>query len=175
MTAPRWTYSEANAARWRPLFDTIIRGETAIEIPLADNGKTLTSLKVRVGDALKWLADQYNRHRNESFKEYYTLKHRMRYLTGNAALILKLRGNPSFQPTIESNIDAATVRRMVALITNEQAPPQSRKKFAAVVIKSLTNVVIAHEIIKGGFDIEQALTSAQAELKAGSPSHLPPV
>ena len=58
---PRWTYTEANASRWRHLFDDLIGGTTALEVPLEGNGKSLCSLRIRISDALKWLADQFTR------------------------------------------------------------------------------------------------------------------
>ncbi len=56
---PRWTYTEANATRWRHLFDDLLGGTTALEVPLEGNGKSLCSLRIRISDALKWLADQF--------------------------------------------------------------------------------------------------------------------
>jgi len=57
--APRWTYSEANAAKWRHLFDELIDGSMALEVPLEGNGKSLCSLGIRISDALKWLAERF--------------------------------------------------------------------------------------------------------------------
>ncbi len=57
--APRWTYSEGNASRWRHLFDDLLGGTTSVEVPLEGNGKSLCSLCIRISDALKWLADQF--------------------------------------------------------------------------------------------------------------------
>ena len=59
MSAPRWTYTEANAAKWRHLFDELIDGSMALEVPLEGNGKSLCSLRIRISDALKWLADRF--------------------------------------------------------------------------------------------------------------------
>ena len=59
MPAPRWTYTEANAAKWRHLFDELIEGSMALEVPLEGNGKSLCSLRIRITDALKWLADRF--------------------------------------------------------------------------------------------------------------------
>jgi len=42
--APRWTYTEANASRWRHLFDDLIGGTPALDVPLEGNGKSLCSL-----------------------------------------------------------------------------------------------------------------------------------
>ena len=57
--APRWTYSEANATRWRHLFDDLLGGTPSVEVPLEGNGKSLCSLRIRISDALKWLAGQF--------------------------------------------------------------------------------------------------------------------
>ena len=65
---PRWTYTEANASRWRPLFDDLLASAPPIEIPLEGNAKSLCSLKVRICDALKWLADGFHKHHNPSMK-----------------------------------------------------------------------------------------------------------
>ena len=59
---PRWTYTEANASRWRPLFDDLLNDAPPIEIPLEGNAKSLCSLKIRICDALKWLADGFHKH-----------------------------------------------------------------------------------------------------------------
>ena len=75
---PRWTYTEANASRWRHLFDDLIGGTTALEVPPEGNGKSLCSLRIRISDALKWLADQF-RAGNASMEPYARLKGRIRY------------------------------------------------------------------------------------------------
>ena len=36
-----------------------IGGTTALEVPLEGNGKSLCSLRIRISDALKWLAGQF--------------------------------------------------------------------------------------------------------------------
>ena len=51
--------SEANAAKWRHLFDELIEGSVALEVPLEGNGKSICSLRIRISDALKWLADRF--------------------------------------------------------------------------------------------------------------------
>ena len=60
---PRWTYTEANATRWRHLFDDLLGGTPSVEVPLEGNGKSLCSLRIRISDALKWLADQVSGRR----------------------------------------------------------------------------------------------------------------
>ena len=56
---PRWTYTEANASRWRHLLTDFIGGTTALEVHLEGNVKSLCSLRIRISDALKWLAGQF--------------------------------------------------------------------------------------------------------------------
>ena len=46
-------------AKWRHLFDELIDGSVALEVPLEGNGKSLCSLRIRISDALKWLADRF--------------------------------------------------------------------------------------------------------------------
>ena len=89
---PRWTYTEANASRWRPLFDDLLAGAPPIEIPLEGNAKSLCSLKVSICDALKWLADGFHKHHNPSALR--PLKPQMRYEAHGDSLILHLRKHP---------------------------------------------------------------------------------
>ena len=91
---PRWTYTEANASRWRPLFDDLLNDAPPIEIPLEGNAKSLCSLKVRICDALKWLADGFHKHHNPSMKPYARLKPQMRYEAHGDSLIVQLRKHP---------------------------------------------------------------------------------
>ena len=44
---------------WRHLFDELLDGSMALEVPLEGNGKSLCSLRIRISDALKWLADRF--------------------------------------------------------------------------------------------------------------------
>ena len=91
---PRWTYTEANASRWRPLFDDLLDGAPSLEVPLEGNAKSLCSLKIRICDALKWLADGFHKRHNPSMKPYALLKPQMRYEAHADALILHLRKHP---------------------------------------------------------------------------------
>ena len=89
--APRWTYSEANASRWRPLFDDLLNDAPPIEIPLEGNAKSLCSLRIRISDALKWLADGFHKRHDQSMKPYARLKPQMRYEAHGDSLILTPR------------------------------------------------------------------------------------
>ena len=91
---PRWTYTEANASRWRHVFDDLLDGAPSLEVPLEGNAKSLCSLKIRICDALKWLADGFHKRHNPSMKPYALLKPQMRYEAHADALILHLRKHP---------------------------------------------------------------------------------
>ena len=60
LPALRWTYTEANAAKWRHLFDELIDGSMALEVPSGATAKSLCSLRIRISDALKWLVIHYH-------------------------------------------------------------------------------------------------------------------
>ena len=77
-----------------PLFDDLLDGAPSLEVPLEGNGKSLCSLKVRICDALKWLADGFHKHHNPSMKPYARLKPQMRYEAQGDSLIVHLRKHP---------------------------------------------------------------------------------
>ena len=79
-----------NATRWRHLFDDLIGGTPALEVPLEGNGKSLCSLRIRISDALKWLADQFPAG-NASMEPYALLKSRLRFTVTDSALRLHKR------------------------------------------------------------------------------------
>ena len=110
--SPRWTYSEANASRWKPLFDDLLGDTSSIEVPLEGNGKSLCSLRIRISDALKWLADQF-RAGNPSMEPYARLKGRLRFTTHGAALRMHLkrphayRSIPHLDPALRARLESA--------------------------------------------------------------------
>ena len=75
--APRWTYSEANATRWRHLFDDLLAGTQSVELTLEGNGKSHCSLHIRISDVLKWLANQF-RAGDADMEPYTRLKRQLR-------------------------------------------------------------------------------------------------
>jgi len=144
MTSPRWTYSEANASRWRTTFDSLISGQQReLAIPLAGNARSLCSLKIRVGDALKWLADQFTSHGNEAFKPYAELKPRLRFYSNACGLVVQVKPprlilqQSTDEPERPLNLDAATIRRMIALSNDPNQTEDVRKRFAATVEREL--------------------------------------
>jgi hypothetical protein len=144
MTSPRWTYSEANASRWRTTFDSLISGEQReLTIPLAGNARSLCSLKIRVGDALKWLADQFTSHGNPAFKPYAELKPLLRFVGSECRLVVQVKPprlishQSTHEPERPINLDAATIRRMIALSNDPNQTEDVRKRFAATVEREL--------------------------------------
>ena len=137
MTAPRWTYSEANASHWKPVFDLFATGgQLEREIPLVGNARSLHSLKIRIGDALKWLADQFTRSGNAEFKPYADIKPKLRFGIGERGLVIKVRQNPTvvlpvgYKPL---SLDADTLNRLTAMSQDPKYTPTERQMFADTV------------------------------------------
>ena len=113
--APRWTYSEANAAKWRHLFDELLDGSMALEVPLEGNSKSLCSLRIRISDALKWLADRF-RSGDPTMEPYARLKGRLRYKAADSALHLQVSqphafwAIPHLDPTLQARLSSALQR-----------------------------------------------------------------
>ena len=128
--APRWTYPEANAAKWRHLFDELIDGSMALEVPLEGNGKSLCSLRIRISDALKWLADRF-RACDSTMEPYARLKGRLRFKAADSALHLQvrqplaLRAIPHFYPAFHD--------RLVYTLQRPNLNPKTRAKIEAVL------------------------------------------
>ena len=131
--APRWTYSEANATRWRHVFDDLIGGTTALEVPLEGNGKGLCSLRIRISDALKWLADQF-RAGNASMEPYALLKRRIRYTATDSALRMHLNRPHAFHPI--PHLDPALRDRLVSALQRSDLKPTTRAKIESLLGKN---------------------------------------
>ena len=130
MTSPRWTYTEANASRWRHVFDDLLGGTPALEVPLEGNGKSLCSLKVRISDALKWLADQF-RAGNPSMEPYARLKGRLRYSTHGAALRLHVKRAHAYHPV--PHLDPALRARLQSALQRPDLKPTTRAKIESLL------------------------------------------
>ena len=128
--APRWTYTEANATRWRHVFDDLIGGTTALEVPLEGNGKSLCSLRIRISDALKWLADQF-RAGNPSMEPYARLKGRIRYTATDSALRIHLKRPHNYRPI--PHLDPALRARLVSALQRPDLKPTTRAKIEAAL------------------------------------------
>ena len=127
---PRWTYTEANASRWRHVFDDLIGGTSALEVPLEGNGKSLCSLRIRISDALKWLADQF-RAGNADMEPYALLKRRIRYSTHGSALHLHLKRPHAYHPI--PHLDPAIRARLVSALQRPDLKPTTRAKIEALL------------------------------------------
>ena len=130
MSAPRWTYTEANASRWRHLFDDLLDGGTpALEVPLEGNGKSLCSLRIRISDALKWLADQF-RAGNPSMEPYARLKGHLCYKAADSAL-LQVRQSHAFRAI--PHLDPALHARLSSALQRPNLNPETRAKIESIL------------------------------------------
>jgi hypothetical protein len=127
---PRWTYTEANASRWRHVFDDLIDGTTALEVPLEGNGKSLCSLRIRISDALKWLADQF-RAGNPSMESYALLKGRIRYTATDSALRIHLKRPHVYRPI--PHLDPALRDRLQSALQRPDLKPTIRAKIESAL------------------------------------------
>ena len=128
--APRWTYSEANASRWRHGFDDLLGGTSALEVPLEGNGKSLCSLRIRISDALKWLADQF-RAGDAAMEPYALLKRRIRYSTHGDALRLHLKRPHAYHPI--PHLDPAIRARLQSALQRPDLKPTTRAKIESLL------------------------------------------
>ena len=133
MPAPRWTYTEANAAKWRHLFDELIDGSMALEVPLEGNGKSLCSLRIRISDALKWLADRF-RSGDPNMEPYARLKGRLRYKAADSALHLQVRQPHAFRAI--PHLDPGLQARLSSALQRPEIHPETRAKIQAVLNQS---------------------------------------
>ena len=128
--APRWTYSKANAAKWRHLFDEFIDGSMAFEVPLEGNGKSLCSLRIRISDALKCLADRF-RWFDPTMEPYARLKGRLRYKAADSALHIQVRQPHAFRAI--PHFDPALHDRLVSTLQRPDLNPKTRAKIEVVL------------------------------------------
>ena len=114
----------------RHLFDDLLGGTPALEVPLEGNGKSLCSLRIRISDALKWLADQF-RAGNTSMEPYARLKRQLRYSTHGAALRLHLKRPHRYRPI--PHLDPALRARLQSALQRPDLKPTTRAKIEAVL------------------------------------------
>ena len=87
----------------------------ALEVPLEGNGKSLCSLRIRISDALKWLADRF-RSGDSTMEPYARLKGRLRYKAADSALHLQVRQPHAFRsipyldPALHARLSSALQR-----------------------------------------------------------------
>ena len=141
MSAPRWTYTEANAAKWRHLFDELIDGSMALEVPLEGNGKSLCSLRIRISDALKWLADRF-RSGDPTMEPYARLKGRLRYKAADSALHLQVRQPHAFRAI--PHLDPALHARLISALQRPDLKPQTRAKIEKILKPNESHPAVRH-------------------------------
>jgi hypothetical protein len=123
------------------------------EIPLAGNARSLQSLKIRIGDALKWLADQFNQSGNVAYKPYAELKPKLRFGIGERGLIIRLPQCPSVVPPERYkflNLDADTLKRLSAMSQDPQYTPEHRQIFAETVRHEMATRQPTSSLAPGG-------------------------
>ena len=179
---PRWSYGESNASKWRPIFDELMRDEQSIEIPLDGNGKSLVSLKVRICDALKYLADGFDLRRDETLKPYADLKRRIRFVAGENHLKLNLRPrSPVFRPVSPNKIHPAQsktssaigsiklepeiIKRLYDVTQDESKDVDFRRKTALILIRDLKERKDDAELIARGIESDVVLEKANRVLE----------
>ena len=92
---------------------------------------------MRLGDALKWLADQFALAQNAAFRAYAELKPKLRFGASERGLIIRVRRVPAlimppddYKPL---NLDAAALERLIAMSRDEKYSPVERERFARLV------------------------------------------
>ena len=105
----------------------------ALEVPLEGNGKSLCSLRIRISDALKWLADRF-RAGDPTMEPYARLKGRLRYKADDSALHLQVRQPHAFRAI--PHLDPALQARLSSALQRPEIHPETRAKIEAVLNQS---------------------------------------
>ena len=102
----------------------------ALEVPLEGNGKSLCSLRIRISDALKWLADRF-RSGDPTMEPYARLKGRLRYKAADSALHLQVRQPHAFRAI--PHLDPALQARLTSALLRPELNPNTRAKIEALL------------------------------------------
>ena len=102
----------------------------ALEVPLEGNGKSLCSLRIRISDALKWLADRF-RAGDPSMEPYARLKGRLRYKAADSALHLQVKQPHAFRAI--PHLDPALHARLVSALQRPDLNPETRAKIEKII------------------------------------------
>ena len=102
-------------------------------MPLEANGKSLCSLRIRISDALKWLADRF-RAGDPTMEPYARLKERLRYKAADSALHLQVRQPHAFRAI--PHLDPALQTRLSSALQRPEIHPETRAKIEAVLNQS---------------------------------------
>ena len=97
----------------------------ALEVRLKGNGKSLCYLRIRISDALKWLADRF-RSGDSTMEPYARLKGRLRYKAADSALHLQVRQPYAFRAI--PHLDPALEARLVSALQRPDLNPETRAK-----------------------------------------------
>ena len=102
----------------------------ALEVPLEGNGKSLCSLRIRISDALKWLADRF-RAGDSTMEPYARLKGRLRFKAADSALHLQVRQPHAFRAI--PHLDPALHARLSSALQRPDLKPQTRAKIEKIL------------------------------------------
>jgi len=100
---------------------------------LEGNAKSLCSLKVRISDALKWLADGF-RSGDPTMEPYARLKGRLRFKAADSALHLQVRQPHAFRAI--PHLAPALQARLSSALQRPEIHPETRAKIEAVLNQS---------------------------------------
>ena len=90
----------------------------------------LRSLRIRISDALKWLADQFKAG-DPSMEPYAHLKRRLRFTATDSALRLHLKRPHAYRPV--PHLDPAIRARLQSALQRPDIKPTTRAKIEAVL------------------------------------------
>ena len=110
----------------------LIDGSMALEVPLEGNGKSLCSLRIRISDALKWLADRF-RSGDPTIEPYARLKGHLGYKAADSAL-LQVRQSHAFRAI--PHLDPELHARLVSALQRPDLNPETRAKIESILRKS---------------------------------------
>ncbi len=102
----------------------------ALEVPLEGNGKSLCSLRIRISDALKWLADSF-RAGDSTMEPYARLKGRLRYKSADSALRLQVKQPHAFRAI--PHLDPALHARLISALQRPDLNPETRAKIESIL------------------------------------------
>ena len=102
----------------------------ALEVPLKGNGKSLCSLRIRISDALKWLADRFWSG-DPTMEPYARLKGRLRFKAADSARHLQVRLPHAFRAI--PHLNPALHARLTFALQRPDRKPQTRAKIEKIL------------------------------------------
>lgn len=150
-------------------------------VPLEGNAKSLASLAIRIGDAAKWLADQWRQHNREEFQRYAEVKKRLKIRMEGEGLVLSLRGGPAFSPFTpkaqapqsncppldpkEGIFPPDVLARLIAKMRNPDTGAEGRKRSAEFILRDLQERQNVQPLVEAGIDAASTIAEAEAILE----------